>query len=511
MNRPRLIKQGCAEVLEVQNAPYLILGGELHNSSASSLSCFEQALDRACALNINTILAPLYWELIEPSEGHFDLSLLDGMLTAVRGRGLKWVPLWFGAMKNATACYAPGWVREDTRRFPRAETAPGRPTNSLSCVVPEAARCDALALAAVMQRIRQLDAHEQTVIMVQVENEPGLLGAARDVSPSAEAAFQGAVPSALMEGLAAREDTLVPELKACWQDNGALDEGCWTEVFGTMADEVFMAWHVARHTGIVAAAGRAAYPLPLFANAWLVHGPGYQPGQYPSGGPIAKMLDIWRIGAPEIDFLAPDIYDADFRAKCAEYAQPGNPLFIPEARNTPVAAAQAVYAIGAHQAIGFSPFGIEDLTADHPLADAYRALADLAPRLATARPKNALTAFLQQADHEVCTGTIGPWSIEARAEGTLDAQAPGCALVVETGEKEFLVFGRRLVLRFSRIDLPGSPLEWRWVEAGHCRDGGWTPERRLNGDETYHGTAIRLGPNWETVRARLLEIEYRKK
>lgn len=504
MNGPRLHWQGRSVELWVQDKPWLVLGGELHNSSASSLAYFAEALDRACAVNINTILAPLYWELIEPSEGDYDFSLLDGILAAVRRRGLKWIPLWFGAMKNATACYAPEWVREDTRRFPRAETAPGRPANVLSCLATEAAVCDARAFAAVMQRIRQQDEQEQTVIMVQVENEPGLLGAARDRSPGAEAAFRGAVPAELMAGLVARADKLVPDLKACWQGRGSRQAGCWAEVFGDMAEEVFMAWHVARHTGQVAAAGRAAYALPMFANAWLVHGPGYEPGQYPSGGPIAKMLDIWRMGAPEIDFLAPDIYDADFRAKCAEYAQPENPLFIPEARNTAVAAAQAVYAIGAHRAIGFSPFGIEDMTAEHPLAEVYREIAHWTPLIHTVRRTHALTAFLQQADHEECTATIGPWSIRAQAEKSLDPQRPGCALVLQTAGKEFLVFGRGLVLRVSRVDQPEEPLEWRWVESGQCRAGDWFLERRLNGDETYHGTALRLGANWESVRARLL-------
>ena len=495
---PHLRKNGEAIQLMVEGQSFFMLGGELRNSSASSLAYLESALAKVATLNANTVLAPIYWELLEPVEGQFDFALVDGLLDIVRLRGLKLVPLWFGTMKNATSCYVPEWVKRDGKRFPRAHTVPGRPSGTLSCLGAEAVQADARAFAALMRHIREVDA-DHTVIMVQVQNEPGLLGAARDLSPLAEVAFAGAVPHELTDYLYAHRDQLIPEFAQLWKAAGEARAGTWAQVFGEAADEVFMAWQVARFVETVAAAWRTEYDLPMFANAWLVHGPGYAPGMYPSGGPVSKMMDVWRAAAPHIDLLAPDIYDADFRSMCVDYARPGNPLFIPEARNFPAAASNVLYVLGQHAALGFSPFAIDDVPETHPLAATYAMLREALPVIADAQARGAIRGFVQQADSEQWEVDLDGYRIRARTNTKLDADAPGGALVMALGDDTFVAIGRRLNLTFES----DVPVEIVFLETGRFDAGRWIPGRRLNGDETYHATAARLGHVLEAVRFKL--------
>ena len=69
---PRLEKHGSTQQLIVDGKPFLILGGELGNSSASSAEYMRPHWPRLKAMNLNTVLAPVEWDLIEPIEGKFD-------------------------------------------------------------------------------------------------------------------------------------------------------------------------------------------------------------------------------------------------------------------------------------------------------------------------------------------------------------------------------------------------------------------------------------------------------
>lgn len=501
---PRLERHGTAARLLVDGQPFLMLAGELHNSSASSLAYLEPILDRLLTLHLNTVLVPLSWELVEPEEGCFDFALLDGIVDQARRRGLRLLFLWFGTLKNAISSYVPAWVKQDLARFPRAQAKPGENGWSLSVFHEATAAADARAFAAVMARLDAIDAAHRTVLMVQVENETGILGAARDHGPAAEAAFAAPVPAALGQSLQAHRAELMPELRTAWERAGARTTGTWTEVFGADADEIFMAWHTARFVDHVAAAGRAACNLPMFANAWLIAGPGYQPGQYPSGGPVSKLLDVWRAAAPHLDLLAPDIYLQDFRTECASYTRGGNPLLIPEAANGPVAAANALYAVGRHHALCFSPFAIDDLAPDHPLGESYRLLGNLWPLLAPACGSERLTGFLQQADEEAWTAEVGGYRFRARTRQPLaKLRVPGAALLLQTGADEFIAAGRSLIFTFEPL-APGLRVaELLWLDTGDVRHGTWVPGRRLNGDETFHGTGVSFGERLEVVRFRL--------
>jgi hypothetical protein len=261
---------------------------------------------------------------------------------------------------------------------------------------------------------------------------------------------------------------------------------------------------MARFVEQVAAAGRAAYALPMFANAWLIAGPGYQPGQYPSGGPVSKLLDVWRAAAPSLALLAPDIYLQDFRSECASYTRGGNPLLIPEAANGPVAAANALYAVGRHHALCFSPFAIDDLATDHPLGASYRLLADLWPLLGDACGSERLTGFLQQADEESWTAELGGFRFKARTRQPLaKLPVPGAALLLQVGEAEFLAAGRNLIFTFEPLAAGMRMAELLWLDTGDVRRGVWLPTRRLNGDETFHGSGVAFGERLEAARFRL--------
>ncbi len=501
---PHLRRQGTAAQLIVNGSPFLLLAGEVHNSSASSLPYMETVFDRLASLQLNTVLTPLYWELIEPEEGRFDFTLLDGLIAGARRRGMRLVFLWFGTLKNAVSSYAPPWVKTDLERFPRAESKPGERTTALSVFCDETARCDARAFAAVMTRIREVDRRDHTVLMMQVENEPGILGTSRDRGAAAERALAGPVPATLCKHLSRHRASLRPELLAAWARAGSRQEGSWSQLFGAEADEVFMAWHTARFLERVAAAGRRAYDLPMYANAWLVSGPDSRPGQYPSGGPVSRMLDVWRAAAPHLDLLAPDIYLPDFRGVCADYTQSGNPLFIPEARNGRAAAANALYAFARHDAIGFSPFAIDDLTLPHPLPETYATLADMMPVLTAAQGTGRMTAFLQQEETAEWTADLDGFRFTARTRRRpADSDMPGCALLLSLGDGEFVAAGTQVTLSFAPADMPDRKAELLWLDEGRFDDGRWLPERRLNGDETFHGTGTVFGDSLKVCRLKL--------
>jgi beta-galactosidase GanA len=196
---PRLEKQGSTRNLIVDGKPFLILGGELGNSSASSAEYMKPHWPRLKAMNLNTVLAPVYWELIEPVEGKFDWSSVDAMLRDARAHDLKIVVLWFGAWKNSMSTYVPSWVKRDQTRFPRVQLASGSSAEILSAFSAQTRDVDALAFAAFMDHLKRVDGEDHTVLMIQVENEIGMLPVARERGPVADKLFDGAVPAELMK------------------------------------------------------------------------------------------------------------------------------------------------------------------------------------------------------------------------------------------------------------------------------------------------------------------------
>ena len=501
---PSLQTNSAAEQLVVDGEPFLIRGGELGNSSASSLSYLEPHWETFRALNLNTVLAPVAWEMIEPEEGAFDFRIVDGLIEQAEANDMKLVLLWFGTWKNSMSTYVPGWVKRDRDRFPHARVHNGEAVEILSPFAEATMQADAAAYGALLTHLAETDANK-TVIMMQVENEIGMLGAARDFSDAANAAWGEPVPTALADYLDENRATLDPTL-AARLPKGEIS-GTWSEVFGTgiEAEELFMAWHFARFTERVTAAGKEAYPLPAYVNA-AQNRPDTAPGDYPAAGPLAFLKDIWLAGAPSVDFLAPDIYFENFSEIVQGYDYPGNTVFIPEANRAgrADAAANALHAIGAHDAIGFSPFSIESITTpeDNILSNTYAVLEQLTPQILAAQAENRIEGVrppvsfrgeIDDADQSLTFGDttitvrfIDPWTPRDQQQ-----IADHGGLIFQTDEG-FTVVGTGITLTFA--DDSGAQVGLDQVREMVMTDSGLAVGRWLNGDQTHQGRHIRLPP-----------------
>ena len=394
---PHLERHGTATRLIVHGKPFIMIAGELHNSSSSNLEYMETVWKKLQKLNLNTVLLPISWELFEPVEGAYDYTLVDGLIRQARENDTKLVFLWFGSWKNGVSSYAPDWVKRDTVRFPRAKGSSNRNTKDVLSTFSENNRdADTKAFVALMRRIREIDSQENTVIMVQIQNELGIRPEIRDLSEEGDRRFAENVPKQLMEHLERNKDKLQPVMLERWQKSNFATTGTWSEVFGGSpdADEVFSTWHYALYVQHMALAGKAEYPLPMFVNAWLADKPAS--GTYPHGGPVAHVLDIWRAAAPDIDAFAPDIYVPDFKGVCAEYDQEGNPLMVPEAHRGEDAPGRAYWVFGKHHGLCFAPFGIESTPDNHPIVDAYALLKQMMPLIGAAQGTPRMTAVYEQ-------------------------------------------------------------------------------------------------------------------
>ncbi|UAK26134.1 GH35 family beta-galactosidase [Sphingomonas nostoxanthinifaciens] len=518
---PRIEAQGDAYRLIVQGKPMLMLGGELGNSSASSEAYMAPHWARLRAMHLNTVLSPVSWELIEPSEGKFDFASVDMLIRNARAHDLHLVFLWFGAWKNSMSSYVPAWVKRDQARFPRAELPDGSGVEILSPLATASRDADAKAFAALMAHIKAVDGDRNTVLMVQVENEIAMLPVARDYSAAATAAFHAPVPQALTDYLVAHRATLVPWLKATWEANGARTQGDWTALFGRgdTSAEIFTAWNFARYTDAITRAGKQHYALPMYVNVAL-NRPGKLPGEYPSGGPLPHLIDVWKAGAPALDMLSPDVYFPNFVDLAANYRRPDNPMFIPEANNAeiPEAGANGFYAVGALQTMGYSPFQIEtiDDKPDNSLAQAYSVLEQLSPAILSATGTGKLAGFKPRVlfDGTVLdapvTQTMGDYALTATfvvpfmGDAKQQTSAHG-AIAIQTGPEEYLLAGSGVVFTFKPVG-PGAPIagiDSAW-EGTFDASGTWVDGRRLNGDQIHQGRHIRLEPGrWQIQKVRL--------
>jgi len=242
---PVLEKRGNAVQLIVDGKPFLVLAGELHNSSSSSLEYMKDIWPKLQMSGMNTVLAAVEWALVEPEEGNFDFSLIDGLVEDARKHNLRLVLLWFAAWKNGQSHYVPEWVKTDFKRFPRVKTQNGKSLEILSPMSKVTAEADACAFTAMMKHVKVIDSEKRTVIMVQVQNEVGVLGATRDFSAMAEKAFSTQIPKDLILYLSENREKLLPEFFQQWSKSGYKTSGTWEEMFGknNYTDEIFMAYH----------------------------------------------------------------------------------------------------------------------------------------------------------------------------------------------------------------------------------------------------------------------------
>lgn len=505
-----LEKHGTTMQLVVDGKPFLVLGGELANTASSSAEYMKPVWPRLARMHFNTVLTGMSWAQFEPEEGKYDFALVDGLLAGAREQNLKVIFIWFGSWKNGISSFAPAWVKADQKRFPRAQLGSGRSVEVLSTLSEENLRADAAAYKAFMHHLREADAEKHTVIMIQVENEVGLLGDSRDRSAAANAAYEKPVPRQLMDYLQAHKATLRPELKKSLEAGGNKSGGSWAEVFGEgMSDEVFMAWNYARYMDQVTRAGKAEYPIPAFTNTWIVQPEDRGPGDYPSGCPEPHVLDIWRAGGPDIDINAPDIYLPNFTEWVARFHQNGNPLFVPESRGDATGVANAFYAIGQHDAIGYSPFGIDSVSRltsglsgaatgspvdvqNLPMARGYDILGQLAPLILQHQGTGTIGAVVLSPGQLSQSIDIGAYTLRVSTVQTRRSTAvastnavpePTYAIVIATGPNDYVIAASNAEVTFTP-NTPGPPIAGlAQVQAGHYENGTWVPGRWLNGDD----------------------------
>jgi beta-galactosidase GanA len=490
---PRFVQKDGRWALLVDGQPYLMLGGQLHNSSAwpSELPAVWKSL---AELHANTVEAPVYWEQVEPQPGKFNWDNVDLLVKGAREHNLHVVLLWFGTWKNGNMHYVPQWVKADTKRFPRVIRADGEPIDVLCASSRSNIEADKSAFVALMRHLKELDGTEHTVLLVQVENESGIVGSPRDFSPESNKEFARQVPA----------DMLAAAHK---------QPGTWSEVFRGDADELFQLYHQAHYLNEIAAAGKAEFNIPVYMNVWLSYPPAELPErrlpipgiQYPSGGAVQRWVGLWRVLAPSLDAIAPDIYgdDAGFvREVLAAYHRPDNPLLVPEIAKTDAFARYDFLVLG-EGAVGIAPFGVDprgwNILGESAAAGHARNFALLAPMVRQVAKLNfdgKLKTSMEERGQPQQELDFGAWQATVsygypqydgrRPPGTSDAH--GVALVGQLGPDELLVTGVDASVSFHLPGrLPGMRMQILSAEEGFYKDGVWNPVRLWNGDETDRG------------------------
>ena len=503
---PHLDKRGQATQLIVDGRPWLILGGELANTASSDLAYMETVWPQMTQLNLNTVLVAVAWAWVEPEEGRFDFSLVDGLLEGARKNNQRIVFLWFGSWKNGISSFVPDWVKRDTARFPRVRIRNGLPVEILSPFSAEALAADSRAYVKFMEHLARADAKKRTTIMIQLQNEIGVLGDSRDRGEIANAAFAQPVPETLMEHLVRNRDRLSPAAAKLWKAAGARTTGSWTEVFGSgpHTDELFMAWHFGRYLENMASAGKRAYPLPVFTNSWIVQPEDRGPGDYPSGGPQPLSLDIWKAAAPSIDLNCPDIYLPNFPDHVAAFHRHDNPLFVPESRGDAGGVANAYYAIGRHAALGYSPFGIDDPgrlvtlrpepgtsgpqdLKSTPLARGYAVLRELAPLIHEHQSKGSIgSAWLTKGKPRqelMLGGHTLTFELRRNRRNPTETAELGYALAIALAPDEYLVAGTDVHVTFTPSSSDQSIAGIADASRGSFQNGEWRAQRSMSGDD----------------------------
>ena len=499
---PALKRNGNATQLFVNGKPFLMISGELHNSSSSSLDYLEPVWPGLKNLNLNSVIASISWEQFEPKEDVFDFTLVDGIIQKAKEFNLKLCLIWFGTWKNGQSSYTPMWVKKDIKRFFRVKDKNGNNLEVISPFCMEAMRADAKAYATLMKHIKKVD-KDYTVIVMQVNNEVGIK---QDIDYCQESlsSFQSEVPVRLMDFLIRNKNTLNDEFKVVWALNGYKTKGTWIEIFGDnpAAKEFFMAWHYAKYLNEISKEGKKEYNLPMYVNAALMHYPHELPGSYLNGGPVAHVLDIYKAAAPDIDFCAPDIYLPAFKNTCKIYTRDDNPLFIPECT---MDAGKAFYAFAEHDAICFAPFGIDGAINVVNLGLAYQVLNELSTEILHYQGTGRMHGFIRENNETGTELQMGKYIFKI-SYGRKEEPAYG--LIIQKEDDEFIFAGINFRVVIAAVDKNKKGVIGQ-VWEGKYMENKWIPLRLLNGDETsinrvLMATGRKLFPYYVTAKDKLL-------
>lgn len=478
----------------------------------------ERTFSSLKALGLNSVIATASWEIVEKEEGKYDFTEVDYCIRSARENGLKLIFIWFGAFKNPFMTYAPNWVKTDPKRFPRAMDEQGRELELPSIFNDRLLRADASAYCALLEHIKETD-FDHTVVMMQIENEPGIRGTARDYSPLAQKAWKRPVPARLITYLQQNENTLKPDLKSAWTAAGRKTSGNWEEIFGAsltsddgthpilnLTEHLFTAYHYARYLDFLSSEGKRIYPIPTFTNA-SVFGIDSRGISLGNGCSIPDFFDMYKAGAPSLDILTPNSYMQQLDEICKAFCFEGNPILIPESS---ISGARAIYAIGEWDAIAFSPFGIdswarmaEGSPAYSLLKETYNTLSEMEGMIAGHLGSPTMRGTYLYNGHAADTLTVGNYQVSfsqgrsfdigalmAPATGTgpqgsgWEDRFEGGALLIQTSPDEFFLAGYGVNASFDLLPtVKHAFCGYDSIYEGVFQDGTFIPGRLLNGDE----------------------------
>ena len=514
---PQIKRFNGGYMLFVEGKPYIMFAAEVHNSAASSPEYMKIVWERVKELNCNTLLVPVYWNMIEKQENEFDFTMVKRLIIEARANRVKLVLLWFGSWKNSLSTYAPNWVKLDLARFPRVENQAGMRTKILSMFNSDILSVEINAFKTFMKFIKDFDEKEQTVLAIQVENEVGILGPTRDFRKEAGEAYKGHINEDLIENIKINSTTNLI----------AADNGNWEEVFRENAAEAFMCANYASYLDKLARIGKEVYRLPLFTNVWL-KGEGEEAGTYPSGGPEPEMVGIWKAVAPNLDFLSPDIYTFEFEKTAALYSREDNPLFIPETRRDKWAIPNLYVAIGKYNTLCYSAFGAESIGEDKSfitgilhtdvndknvsseavkdyLSKSYRLFNHMIPIITKSYGTDKMTGFSQKVGESEYKCHIGKYALRVEFYHKIDDNnefIPGAGMVIQIAADELLFIGYGYRVELESLN-EGKQVDFLSLEKGiYDENCNWKAYMDLNGDEQY----IRLEEEPSIIKASFYEF-----
>lgn len=455
--------------LYVDGKPFVMLAGELHNSTSSSEAYFAPLFSELKKLNLNTLIVSVAWEQFEPKEGSYNFKQIDALIKHADINNIKLVVIWFASWKNGKSTYIPMWVKEDQKRFMRVKAEDGgfargkggSYSEFISTFCPNTLEADAKAFEVLMQHIKEVDKN-RTVIMMQVQNEVGLFQD-MDYCKASLKAYNSDVPKQLLDYLKINK------------------KGNWVDVFGDspLTKEKFMAWNYAKYMNSIAERGKKIYNIPMFVNAWVRQNEEELPGEYPCGGPVDRVIDIYKAAAPAIDFISPDIYLPNFKETVKKYHRSDNPIFVPEARIKPE---NLFYTITELDALGFAPFGIEDGIGDYVYGKTNEVLKQLMPTIIENHGSSKMVGFAKNNDKKGETFVINNTSIKVQF---LKKSEPSFGVIIECSKNNYIVAGMNFSVEFDSTKDSEITFIGQVVEGEYSEMGDWIEGRMLNGDEGW--------------------------
>ena len=479
---PYIDKKNNVPHLIVDSEPFLILGLQWACNSCFSPETMGPLFPAARELGCNTAVLPVYWQEVEPELNRYDFSLVDYRIDQARKNGLRLVLLWFASYKNAEECYAPEYIRNNIKTYRRVVKKDG--SHQHACLCPtgaDALERDKKAVKKLMKHLSEKESKKNTVILFQVENEPGIMGSDRCYCDECQALFK---------------------------------KGKYDSKYDEYAAETFTAECVARYVDSVAEAAKKAYPLPMYANVWLGGGHGSNPGEnYPSGGAVPHQLDTWKKIVKNLDFIAPDIYQhgyRDFQKLCTAYGGDDNVLYIAEHSSDMTGRAErnVFYAIGEYNAIGFDPWAIDQSFPDqsHPplvspvdgtrgphasgLRDSYLAIAQAMPAVTAAQGTNDLFTFVQEPGESWGTSCrTGDFDLSITYTHPEKA-ARGMIICLHHNEFLALGVGFRVIVKTKAPN--SKQVQIANVEKGRYENQKWKPIHPIVREVAIHEPGVNL-------------------